>query len=68
MLKCAIFKKECKKILFYSFVMMQFLSLTNFFSLQKSNIFCLKIKCVPCFMNCFFLQNLVLALFFTVKK
>ena len=50
--KGAIFKKRsAKKVLFKSFVMMQFFfSLINFFSLQKSTIFVLTLS-VPCFMN-----------------
>ena len=41
--------------------------MTNFFSLQKSKSFCLKIKCAL-FYELIFMQNLVLPLFFTVKK
>ena len=43
--KGAIFKKECKTVLFNSFVMLQFLSLTNFFSLLKSKNSSQNIKC-----------------------
>ena len=46
----AIIEKERKKVLLNSFVMMQFFTLTNFFSLRESNIF-VKKNCVPCFIE-----------------
>ena len=60
--KGAIFKKECKKVLFNSFF-----SLANFISLQQSKKICQKINCALS-NELIFLYNFVLPLFFTVKK
>ena len=75
--KGAIFKKECKKVLFNSFVMMQFSQFDPLFFLQKSNIFGLKIKCALFYELIFFAKfsrgtffhcKKVNGLFFTQKK
>ena len=43
--KGAIFKKECKKVLFNSFVIMLFSKLDHLFFPEEKHIICLKIKC-----------------------
>ena len=65
--KGAIFKKECKKSYLIILSWCSFLTLTNFFSLQKGNIFCQKIECAM-FYELIFFCKILSCHFFTVKK